>query len=67
MSQLLPALARDQSVIVVSLSPDVVTFDIRLVAFGIGAPLANTVGDGLSTELDEVWLDRSQRRRWQVT
>lgn len=67
MSQLLPALARDQSVIVVSFSPDVVAFDIRLVAFGIGTPLANTLGDGLSTELDEVWLDRSQCRRWQVT
>lgn len=51
MSQLLPALTRDQSVIVVSLPPNIVTLDVWLVAFSICAPLADTLGDRLSTQL----------------
>jgi hypothetical protein len=36
-----------------------VTFDVGLVAFGIGSPLTHLVRDSFGTELGEVRLGRS--------
>lgn len=56
-AQLLPALAGDQAVIVVSLAPDVISLDVGLVALGVGAPFADLRRDGFLAELGEVGLN----------
>lgn len=57
-AQLLPALTGDQSVIVVSLTPDVISLDVGLVALGVGTPFADLRRDGLFAKLGEVGLNR---------
>lgn len=57
-SELFPALGRDESIIVISFAPDIVALDIRLVAFSICAPLPDPFGYGFSAELGEVWFYR---------
>jgi hypothetical protein len=65
-SQLFPALGGHQSIIVVSLSPDVMALDIRLVSFSISTPFPDLFGDRLGTELRQVWLYRLKRCRWEI-
>lgn len=60
-SQLLPALAGNQSIIVVSLTPDIMALDVWLVALCIGTPLPNSRRDCLGAQLSEVLFDRFER------
>lgn len=66
LAQLLPPLARNQSIIIILLPPDVVTLDVRLVALGVCAPFADLIRDSLRAQLRELGLDAVQSGSWKI-